>query len=94
MGMAERAEHSREIWLPEHGEAVTLLLAAPLDLELGQDVGFHLALEVGEHAILGTATVVRHDTEGHPAIFFTAISDVDRWRLVRAALAFQHSGAG
>lgn len=60
-----------------------LLLAGPDTLQIGEQVTFRLTLTPGVVPISGTGKVVRTDRQGHRAIVFDAISDLDRRRLVR-----------
>jgi hypothetical protein len=60
-----------------------LLLAGPDTLQIGEQVTFRLTLTPGEAPISGTGKVVRTDRQGHRAIVFDSISDLDRRRLVR-----------
>jgi hypothetical protein len=60
-----------------------LLLAGPDTLQIGEQVTFRLTLTPGVAPISGTGKVVRTDRQGHRAIVFDSISDLDRRRLVR-----------
>jgi hypothetical protein len=60
-----------------------LLLAGPDTLAVGEQVSFRLTLTPGVLPISGTGKVVRVDAQGHRAVEFESISDLDRRRLVR-----------
>jgi hypothetical protein len=60
-----------------------LLLAGPDTLGIGEQVSFRLTLTPGVLPISGTGTVVRIDAQGHRAVEFVSITDLDRRRLVR-----------
>jgi hypothetical protein len=60
-----------------------LLLAGPDTLAVGEQVSFRLTLTPGVLPISGTGRVVRIDAQGHRAVEFESISDLDRRRLVR-----------
>jgi hypothetical protein len=60
-----------------------LLLAGPDTLAIGEQVSFRLTLTPGVLPISGTGKVVRIDAQGHRAVEFESISDLDRRRLVR-----------
>jgi PilZ domain len=60
-----------------------LLLAGPDTLGIGEQVSFRLTLTPGVLPISGTGKVVRIDAQGHRAVEFESISDLDRRRLVR-----------
>jgi hypothetical protein len=60
-----------------------LLLAGPDTLQIGEQVTFRLTLTPGVAPVSGTGKVVRSDRQGHRALVFDSISDLDRRRLVR-----------
>jgi hypothetical protein len=59
------------------------LLAGPDSLKIGDEVTFQLTLTPGVLLIGGKGKIVRTDRQGHRAIVFDSISDLDRRRLVR-----------
>lgn len=60
-----------------------LLLAGPDTLAVGEEVTFRLTLTPGVTPVSGTGRVVRVDAQGHRAVEFESISELDRRRLVR-----------
>ncbi len=59
------------------------LLAGPDWLKVGEQIQFLLTLTPGALVISGTGKVVRIDAQGHRAIVFDEVSDLDRRRTVR-----------
>ncbi len=59
------------------------LLAGSDALRSGDQIEFQLTLVPGELVISGTGRVVRVDPQGHRAIAFESIAEVDRRRLIR-----------
>lgn len=59
------------------------LLAGSDMLQKGDEVDFQLTLVPGTLVIGGKGTVVRLDPQGHRAVAFESISEVDRRRLIR-----------
>ncbi len=60
-----------------------LLLAGPDTLAVGEELTFRLTLTPGVTPVSGTGRVVRVDAQGHRAVEFESISELDRRRLVR-----------
>jgi PilZ domain-containing protein len=59
------------------------LLAGPDTLKIGEEVRFTLTLKPKELVITGTGEVVRVDRQGHRAVAFKSIAELDRRRLIR-----------
>lgn len=59
------------------------LLAGPDWLKVGEEIQFLLTLTPGALVISGTGKVVRIDAQGHRAIVFDEVSELDRRRTVR-----------
>jgi PilZ domain len=60
-----------------------ILLAGPTTLKIGEQISFRLTVTPGAAPIVGTATVVRTDSQGHRAVCFDEIGAGDHRRLVR-----------
>jgi PilZ domain len=60
-----------------------ILLAGPSTLKIGKQISFRLTIAPGAAPIVGTATVVRTDSQGHRAVCFDEIGAGDHRRLVR-----------
>jgi c-di-GMP-binding flagellar brake protein YcgR len=60
-----------------------LLLAGPDVLRIGEQIEFQLTLSPESEPVVGVGTVVRSDVEGHRAIAFSEMSDLNRRRVVR-----------
>ncbi|MGA2455639.1 MAG: PilZ domain-containing protein [Solirubrobacteraceae bacterium] len=59
------------------------LLAGPDTLRIGDELQFQLTLTPGVLTISGIGKVVRVDAQGHRAVAFKSISELDRRRLIR-----------
>ena len=59
------------------------LLAGPDWLKVGEQIQFLLTLTPGALVISGTGKVVRIDAQGHRAVVFDEVSELDRRRTVR-----------
>jgi hypothetical protein len=60
-----------------------ILLAGPSTLKIGEQIEFRLTIAPGATPIVGTASVVRTDSQGHRAVCFDEIGAGDHRRLVR-----------
>jgi hypothetical protein len=68
-----------------------ILLAGPDSLKIGDEVEFQLTLTPGVLLIGGKGKVVRIDAQSRRAVEFTAISELDRRRLIRFIFECQRS---